>query len=86
MRLKVNTYATPGIVAATENSEGFRKFINNCFLRHLRRDWGEVTPEDAALNNMDPQLAMSVYTAPDGRKVWLKQDFDILTALFPSEY
>lgn len=86
MRLRVTTYATPGIVAATKNSEDFRQFINNCFLRHIRGDWGEVAPEDAELNNMDPQLAMSVYTSPDGRKVWLKQDFDILTALFPEEY
>lgn len=86
MRIKVNTYMTAGIAAAVKSSEDFRQFINNCFLRHLRGDWEEITPEDAELNDMDPRLAMSVYTSPDGRKVWLKQDFDILTVLFPSEY
>lgn len=86
MRIKVSTYMTADIAAAVESSEDFRQFINDCFLRHLRKDWGEITPEDAALNNMDPQLAMSSYTSPDGRKVCLKQDFDILTALFPEEY
>lgn len=86
MRIKVSTYMTAGIAAAVESSEDFRKFVNNCFLRHLRKDWGEITPEDAALNAMSPRFAMSAYTSPDGRKVWLKQDFDILTALFPEEY
>ena len=86
MRIKVSTYMTAGIAAAVESSEDFRKFVNNCFLRHLRKDWGEITPEDAALNAMNPRFAMSAYTSPDGRKVWLKQDFDILTVLFPSEY
>lgn len=86
MKIKVSTYMTAGIAAAVKSSEDFRQFINNCFLRHLRGDWGEITPEDAELNARDPQLAMSVYTSPDGRKVLLKQDFDILTVLFPSEY
>lgn len=86
MRIKISTYMTAGIAAAVESNEDFRQFIKGCFLRHLRGDWGNITAEDAELNNMDPRLAMSVYTSPDGRKVWLKQDFDILTVLFPSEY
>lgn len=86
MRIKISTYMTAGIAAAVESNEDFRQFIKGCFLRHLRGDWGDITAEDAELNNMDPRLAMSVYTSPDERKVWLKQDFDILTVLFPSEY
>lgn len=77
---------TAGVAEEINKNDTFNQFVMDSINRHLSGDWGELCEEDAEVNRCDPLNAMSVYTSPDGVKIWVKQDYDILTVLFPSEY
>jgi hypothetical protein len=58
--------------------------------RHLAGDWGNVPPEDAALNEAalkNGSRLLSSYPLPSG-KVWVitEADRSVTTILLPSEY
>lgn len=84
--MKIKTIATAAIAEKIQASDTFHNFVISSITRHLIGDWGEVSAADAEANTNDPHYALSAYTAPDGVKIWIKQDYDVVTVLFPSEY
>ncbi|WP_286758498.1 hypothetical protein [Ralstonia sp. RL] len=58
--------------------------------RHVRGDWGDVPPEDAAANQWAVSSGMRILSSYRiaGEKVWIitEADRSITTLLFPSEY
>jgi len=59
--------------------------------RHVRGDWGEVPPEDAAENKYSVQHGfriISSYTLGARDRVWVitEHDRSVTTLLLPSEY
>lgn len=59
--------------------------------RHASGDWGDVCPEDKKENEFSVEHGfriMSVYTIPDGGKIWIitEADRSSTTVLTPEEY
>lgn len=60
-------------------------------MRHARGDWGEVSPEDARVNDLaretDERL-LSAYRLRDGTKLWILTEADRSSTciLLPEEY
>ena len=59
--------------------------------RHVSGDWGEVCPEDQALNDralVDGDRLLSAYTTEGGTKFWITTEADrsATTVLLPDEY
>lgn len=84
--MQIKTIATAGVAAEMSNSDSFNQFVLDSIRRHLSSDWGEVSENDQETNNAAPLYALSVYTAWNGSKIWIKQDCNVLTVLFPDEY
>lgn len=84
--------ATAGSAAWFSESPARLDAVALCVGRHARADWGDVCPEDGALNDAaldpgNPARILSAYTV-DGRKVWIITEWDrsSTTILFPEEY
>lgn len=84
--MDIKTIATAGIAEKMQTNKDFNDFVYSSLNRHFCGDWGDVSADDAATNAADPLCALSAYTALDGRKIWIKQDYNVVTVLFPSEY
>lgn len=84
--MQIRVIATATIAEKVHENTSFERFVNNSLDRHFSGDWGDISEEDAAVNTNAPLHALSAYTNPDGVKIWIKQDYDIITVLFPSEY
>jgi hypothetical protein len=59
--------------------------------RHIRADWGDVTPADRDENNFSLQEGfrlLSVYHSAKGGKFWIitEADRSVTTVLLPSDY
>lgn len=80
--------ATPGALNAMERSgESPMTFIG----RHVRKDWGEVCPDDARANEdalVRGDRLLSAYRTANGDKLWVitEADRSVTTILLPSEY
>lgn len=86
--------ATPGALEAlTKNNVSGMDYIR----RHAHGDWGEISDEDKGANEqalVDGSRLMSVYSLPDGTKIWIITDAVIdeegnrqaTTLLLPDEY
>jgi hypothetical protein len=80
--------ATPGALAAIEASgEEPLAFL----LRHVQGDWGELSREDIAENELSLREGfrlLSAYTLRDGTKIWFitEADRSSTTILLPSDY
>lgn len=84
--MQLKTIVTAGVAADMSNSGSFNQFVFDSIHRHISGDWGEVSENDRETNNAAPLYALSAYMAPDGRRIWAKQDGGVLTVLFPDEY
>lgn len=84
--MQIKTIATAGVAAEMSKADSFNKFVLDSIGRHLSGDWGDVSEDDRETNNAAPLYALSAYAAPDGRKIWIKQDYNVLTVLSPDEY
>lgn len=86
-------YFTPG----AEEAAGGIAFLLGCLSRHQSGDWGEVCPDDAAMN--DDALRhggriLSVYPLDparpqgEGTRIWVitEADRSATTCLLPEEY
>lgn len=78
----VITTNAAGVLDTPAVSEGLR--------RHASGDWGDICPEDAALNDLalkDGSRLMSVYGNGD-RRFWVitEADRSMTTVLMPSDY
>lgn len=82
----MDLFFTKTVAIDIQQDDAFGYFVISSVHRHLSGDWGEVGNYDKWKNDTCPREALSVYTSPDGRKIWIKQDIDILTVLYPSEY
>ena len=80
--------ATPGALdALKEAAVGFLPYVN----RHLSGDWGEISHEDAAENDLSLREGfrlLSAYSLPTGCKIWLitEADRSATTILLPEDY
>ena len=80
--------ATPGALdALKEANVSFLPYIS----RHLLGDWGEISPEDAAENELSLQedlRLLSAYSLPSGYRIWIitEADRSATTILLPEEY
>lgn len=87
------TVATPGCLAALEAAG---QTPHEFLARHLASDWGDVAPEDHALNDaavLDGSRILSAYTLATGVRIWViseAADDDgtraATTLLLPAEY
>lgn len=84
--MTVKTKITAGVAAKMNKNDAFNSFVSHSLDRHLSGDWGEICAEDSAANTANPLYAMSAYTDSEGVKIWIKQDFNIITILFPDKY
>jgi hypothetical protein len=80
--------ATPGVLSALEGDSSLAALL---LTRHARGDWGDICPEDAALNNEALEgggRIMSVYKLFAGATVWIitESDRSVTTLLLPDEY
>lgn len=78
--------ATPSALAAMTPEEPLILLS-----RHVSGDWGEVDAHDRRANDRalkDGTRALSAYTLPNGRKVWILTEADrsATTVLIPEEY
>ena len=82
------TVATPGALEALKrNKQGVDEFLAN----HAAGNWGELTPEDKAENELSLKKGfriLSAYRLNDGTKIWVitEADRSATTILLPSEY
>lgn len=87
---------TCGVNNLVAENEAFAKFVLTSIRRHLRRDWGDVCPEDKAANDQslkDGSRLLSAYTSAAGVKVWIITEAaddegkrPATTVLLPEEY
>jgi len=80
--------ATPGALAAFEDA---RDNPMPYLYRHVSGDWGEVSPVDAAENELSLRegfRTISAYTINEGVKIWIitEADRSSTTILLPEEY
>lgn len=80
--------ATPGAVAALAAADvSIFKLLN----RHARCDWGDLSSEDLALNDLaaiTSQRVLSSYLLGNGQKIWIVTEWDrsVTTVLLPEDY
>jgi hypothetical protein len=81
-----------GMIVITSNAAGRLDAIvvNEALRRHARCDWGDLCPEDAALNEQALTLGgrlLSAYGMGENR-FWIitDEDFSATTVLMPEDY
>jgi hypothetical protein len=80
--------ATPGALKALEKNGVIPMRLIS---RHLRGDWGSVSPDDAKANTDALHIGarlLSSYPLPDGARIWIitEADRSATTLLLPEEY
>jgi hypothetical protein len=80
--------ATPGALDALERNGIVPMRLVS---RHMRGDWGDVPPDDAAANTDALRIGarlLSNYPLPDGARIWIitEADRSATTLLLPEEY
>jgi hypothetical protein len=80
--------ATPGALAALQEQG---RAPHALLLRHLRGDWGDVSPGDARLNDqalIHGDRLLSSYGIGGDERIWIitEADRSATTVLLPSEY
>jgi hypothetical protein len=90
----------PGKIGITPTAEaelarrGYPELARTALARHVMGDWGDVPPEDAALNDEalrspgDGQKLMSVFYTADGLELWVitERECNETTVLLPEDY
>jgi hypothetical protein len=80
--------ATPGALAALQEAQdSFWPYL----ARHSQGDWGEVSREDQAENELSLREGfrlLSAYTIKSGTEIWIitERDRSATTILLPKEY
>lgn len=82
-----NVVVTRGIQSLIESESGFKEFVSQSVQRHIAKDWGEVSEEDAKLNDEQCEFyALSAYTFEHKLKIWVNTEGEYIIVLLPSEY
>lgn len=84
--MTAKTYLTAAVAEKVNKDNIFNQFVLKSLRQHMAGNWGEVSEADTADNTANPTNALGVYKDADGNKIWVKQDYDIITILFPCEY
>ena len=85
------TVMTRGIAAKIAINEQFAKQVTYFIGLYLQKDWGDVSEDDAELNDINVQSGigslMGAYNTCEGR-IWIMTEYDrsVTTVLFPYEY
>lgn len=75
------TVATTAVFEKMQLDSNFSKFVYKCIKQFFSGDYGEIKrPEENTENNK-----LAVYSFFD-KKIWIKQDFNIVTVLFQDDY
>ncbi len=83
---RVKVIMTPGIKSLILKSKKFTEFVAESLTRHINHDWGELDREDKAMNDQDPETAMSVYTYREKLTIWVKSENGYIVVLLPNEH
>lgn len=82
---------TRGIADKLADNEKFAKQVTYFMGLYLQGDWGDISDDDADLNNANAQMGtgslMGAYETCEGR-IWIMTEHDrsVTTILFPDEY
>jgi hypothetical protein len=86
------TVATRGVTNLISKSPEYSKWVQKCVQRYMLCDWGDLGPEDKALNDEsinpdEPERVLARYNHKEG-DIYIITEWDrsITTILFPSEY
>lgn len=81
---------TRGIASEIKEDSNYKSEIIKCLNRHHRCDWGDVSEEDALMNNTAVEIGEQILSAYQTSKdrIWIitEHDRSVTTVLFPSEY
>lgn len=88
---------TASVNADIERKPGYGAEVENCLLRHLSGDWGDLCKDDAEMNNeaikaeqegKPTDSLYSSYKLNDGTDLWIITECDrsVTTILYPEEY
>ena len=85
------TVLTRSVNDLIAENEAFAKFVMASLARHATGDWGDLTPEDKAENDLSLNRKLrllSAYESPDLPKIWIitEADRSVTTVLFPEDY
>jgi len=84
--------ATAGVDALMWEDMDFYRFVVGSYERHTKGDWGDLRPEDKALNDEALEGEGRLFSVYEGKypipKIWIitEADRSATTILFPSEY
>ena len=85
--------ATKDVAERMNREKLFGEFVSECLKRHVTGDWGDMCPEDAALNNTamksrEGRIHRSYIFKETNEKIWIitEHDRSYTTVLYPSEY
>jgi hypothetical protein len=83
---------TRGVSCKQDREESFSKFIKDSLQRHITGDWGDLTEDDKALNDLsldaeEPGRIFSMYKQGE-EKIYIVTEWDrsATTVLFPEDY
>jgi len=82
---------TRGVSAKVQKNKEFSNFINKSLKRHISGDWGEISSEDALVNQHALEQGFrlfSAYSNSNNPKIWIITEAGrfATTVLFPNEY
>lgn len=76
---------TEGIRQEMNTRKGFEDFVANIILRHMMKDWGNVSAEEAEHNNRNPMAATGSYLFRGEIRVYVKAEGGYLRIFLPEE-
>lgn len=82
--------STAAVHAKREIDPEFAKFVSDSFLRYINGDWGELSEEDAKLNDESVESGERIHGTykNDIWTIWIITEWDrsATTILFPEDY
>jgi hypothetical protein len=86
------TVMTSGVNDKVADDSKFAEFVTKSLARHATGDWGDMSQEDKAENDLALKAGnlriFSAYEKPELPKIWIitEADRSATTILFPDEY
>jgi len=85
------TVMTRGVNDLVAENGAFAKFVTESLVRHATGDWGDLSVEDQAENDLSLKQGFRLLSAYENEglpKIWIitEADRSVTTVLFPDEY
>lgn len=83
---------TRGLFSVLEDNEEAKKEVQNCLIRYIRGDWGDLVESDKQLNNMaienGDRILARYFIKSLKRDIYIITEWDrsVTTLLFTNEY